>query len=194
MEIDVCLILWEWDERLYVKRWAHTKVSINVNSYCWFYYHVIYFVRLCQKPHQNTAQYALQMVFRTNAILRWRPLFSSMDAGLWIEVASCLWDWISGWSGWVSNCWRRGCSLLRTFFLGKSLVTQSCPTLCDPMDCSPPGSPVHGILHARTLEWVSHFSRGSSQPRNQTCISWVFCIGRQILYPKPPAKPFLRSQ
>ena len=44
----------------------------------------------------------------------------------------------------------------------KVLVAQSCPTLCDPMDCSPPGS-VHGILQARILEWVAiPFSRGSS--------------------------------
>ena len=45
---------------------------------------------------------------------------------------------------------------------------------CDPMDYSPPGSSVHGILQARILEWVSiSFSRGSSQPRNR---AWVFCI------------------
>ena len=37
------------------------------------------------------------------------------------------------------------------------LVTQSCPTLCDPLDCSPPGSSVHGILQARILEWVTIF-------------------------------------
>ena len=37
----------------------------------------------------------------------------------------------------------------------KVLVTQSCPTLCDPMDCSQPGSSVHGILQARVLEWVA---------------------------------------
>ena len=50
----------------------------------------------------------------------------------------------------------------------KVLVSQSCPTLCDPMDCSPPGSSVHGILQARILEWVAiPFSRGSSQPRDQ---------------------------
>ena len=43
------------------------------------------------------------------------------------------------------------------------LVTQSCLTLCDPMDYSPPGSSVHGILQARILEWVAiPFSRGSS--------------------------------
>ena len=43
-------------------------------------------------------------------------------------------------------------------------VAQSCPTVCDPMDCSPPGSSVHGIFQARVLEWVAiSFSRGSSQ-------------------------------
>ena len=51
----------------------------------------------------------------------------------------------------------------------QSEVTQSCPTLCDPVDCSPPGSSLHGILQARTLEWVSiFFSMGSSQPRDGT--------------------------
>ena len=49
------------------------------------------------------------------------------------------------------------------------LVAQSCPTLCDPMDCCLPGSSVHGILPARILEWVAiPFSRGSSQPRDRT--------------------------
>ena len=47
------------------------------------------------------------------------------------------------------------------------LVAQSCLTLCDPMDCSPPGSSVHGILQARILEWAAiSFSRGSSQESN----------------------------
>ena len=49
------------------------------------------------------------------------------------------------------------------------LVTKSCPILCNPMDCSPPGSSVHGISQARILEWVDiSFSRRSSQPRDQT--------------------------
>ena len=49
---------------------------------------------------------------------------------------------------------------------------QSCLTLCDPMDCSPPGSSVHGILQARILEWVARpFSRGSSRPRDWTHVS-----------------------
>ena len=51
-------------------------------------------------------------------------------------------------------------------------VTHSCPTLCDPMDCSPPGSSVHRILQARILEWVDiSFSRGASQARDQTRFS-----------------------
>ena len=44
----------------------------------------------------------------------------------------------------------------------KVLVTQSCPTLCDPVDCSPPGSSLHGILQVRILDWIPiPFSRGS---------------------------------
>ena len=62
----------------------------------------------------------------------------------------------------------------------KGLVSQSCPTLCNPMYCPPPGSSVHGISQARKLEWVAiPFSRGSSKPRDQTLVS---CIGRWILY------------
>ena len=50
---------------------------------------------------------------------------------------------------------------------------QSCLTPCDPMDCSPPGS-VHGILQARILEWVAiSLSRGSSQPRDWVCFSYI---------------------
>ena len=52
------------------------------------------------------------------------------------------------------------------------LVTKPCLTLCDPMDCSSPGSSVHGTLQARILEWVAISSfRGSSQPRDQTHVS-----------------------
>ena len=54
------------------------------------------------------------------------------------------------------------------------LVTQSCLTLCSPVDCSPPGSSVCEILQARILGWVAiSSSRGSSRPRDQTLISWI---------------------
>ena len=55
-----------------------------------------------------------------------------------------------------------------------TIVAQSCLTLCDPMDCSLPGSSFHGILQARVLEWVAiSFSRGSSQPRDGTQVSRI---------------------
>ena len=60
----------------------------------------------------------------------------------------------------------------------ESEVAQSYPTLCDPVDCSPPGSSICGILQARILEWVAiSFSSGSSQPRDQTQVC------RQTFYP-----------
>ena len=60
------------------------------------------------------------------------------------------------------------------------LVAKSCLTLCDPVDCSLPGSSVHVIFQARILEWVViSFSKGSSQPTDRTHIS---CIGRWVLY------------
>ena len=56
----------------------------------------------------------------------------------------------------------------------KVKVTQSCPTLCDPVDCSLPGSSVNGILQARILKWVTvPFSRWSSQPRDWTHVSHI---------------------
>ena len=56
----------------------------------------------------------------------------------------------------------------------KMLVAQLCPALCDPMDCSLPGSSVHGILQARTLEWVAiSSSREPSQPRDWTQVSCI---------------------
>ena len=59
---------------------------------------------------------------------------------------------------------------------------QSCPTLCNPKDCSPPGPSVHGTLQARILEWVAMpSSRGCSQPKDQTHISCVSCVGRRVL-------------
>ena len=69
--------------------------------------------------------------------------------------------------------------ILIQHFLFVSEVTQSCPTLCDPMDCSLPGSSVHGIFQARIVEWVAiSFSRRSSQPRDGTWVSRI--VGRRF--------------
>ena len=62
-------------------------------------------------------------------------------------------------------------------------VAQLHPTICNPMDCSSSISSVHGILQARTLEWIAiSYSRGSFQPRDWTLVSSISCTGRQILY------------
>ena len=58
--------------------------------------------------------------------------------------------------------------------LGEGEVAQSCPTLCDPVDCNVLGFSVHGILQARILEWIAiSFSRGSSQPRDRIQVSHI---------------------
>ena len=60
------------------------------------------------------------------------------------------------------------------------LLRYCCNSFCDPMDCSPPGSSIHGTSQARILEWVAiSLSRESSQPSNQICVS---CIGRWIFH------------
>ena len=93
-----------------------------------------------------------------------------------------------------SRAWHEGITYFFTkfsllpngFILEKGwccLVAKSCPTLCDPVDCSPPSSSVHGIFQARILEWVtSSYSRGSFWSKDQTHIFCVSCVGRQIIY------------
>ena len=67
--------------------------------------------------------------------------------------------------------------------MGLCLVAHSCPTLCNPMDYSPPGSSGHGIFQTRILEWVAiSSSRGSSWPRDQTSHLLCFLHCRWILY------------
>ena len=68
------------------------------------------------------------------------------------------------------------------------LILQSCPTLGDPMDCSPPGPSVHRTLQARVLEWVAiPFSRGFFRPRDRTHVSALQAVS---LLPEPPGQPF----
>ena len=64
---------------------------------------------------------------------------------------------------------------------------QSCPTLCDPMDCSLPGSSLHGISQARILQWIAiSSSRVSSWPRDQTCIIFNSCTTSGFFTAEPP--------
>ena len=89
---------------------------------------------------------------------------------------------------------RSYCSLTYLFihFMNTSVGVQllnCCLTLCDPLDCSPPGSSVHGVLQARILGWFTiPFSRGSSQPRDLTHIS---CTAGRFFTTEPPGKPLM---
>ena len=75
------------------------------------------------------------------------------------------------------------CQVCRLLLCVHTKSLQSCLTLFDTVDCSSRSSSVHGILQARILEWVAiFFSRGSSRHRDRTCVSYVSCIGRQVLY------------
>ena len=79
--------------------------------------------------------------------------------------------------------------LLSSIFpsISKALVTQLCPILSNPMNCSPPGSSVHGIFQARILESIAIFSsRGSSWPRDCTQVS---CTAGRLFSSEPPGKP-----
>ena len=75
--------------------------------------------------------------------------------------------------------WFQPFKIYEDFFYGLSEVTQSCLTLCDPMDCSLLGSFIHGTFQARILEWVAiSFWRRSSRPRDWTWVSRI--VGRRF--------------
>ena len=84
---------------------------------------------------------------------------------------------------WITFQVHPACKKDLKTILGCVLTLQPCPALWNPMDCSPWGSSIHRILQAKILEWVAMpFSRKSSWSRNQTHVSCMSCIGRQVLY------------
>ena len=104
----------------------------------------------------------------------WPPL-----CDLWFALSSsALRMWYVVFDLGDKCCWNEIFAVALSFLLCswkvEVLVTQSCLTLCDPMYCSPPGSSVHEILQVRILEWIAFpFSRGSSQPKHWTQVSWI---------------------
>ena len=103
---------------------------------------------------------------------RHRSMYTSLRA---LCTAGRQHDQSAVWLQWTGICWDRIDFNYKLFhpilyhMKVKVLLAQSCPTLCNPMDCSLPGSSVRGILQARILEWVAiPFSRGSSRFRDQT--------------------------
>ena len=105
-----------------------------------------------------------------------------MDREAWraeIHGVAKSWTWLSDWFDLI---WSDLIYVCVCVCVCVCVYTQVCLTLCDSMDCILQGSSVHGIFQVE-LEWVAIlFSRGSSWPRNQTCVSYGSCIGRRILY------------
>ena len=90
--------------------------------------------------------------------------------------------WIGKLAGALGHCFLKTLEEAFSIFfcaLPGYACAQSSSTLCDPMDCSPPGSSVHGIFQARIQWFAISSSRGAYWPRDWTCVS---CIGRGILY------------
>ena len=119
--------------------------------------------------------------WNTGLVIMVHRLICSRACGIFLDQGSksCLWHWQT--------------NSLPLSYQGSPacLVAQSCPNLCDPIDHSPPGSSVHGILQARMLEWVAiSFCRGSSQPRARTCVSRVsLALQVDSLPAEPSGKP-----
>ena len=133
------------------------------------------------------------------SFLRWASVVESTQGPGGLYVSCCLtlhssWRLTTSWPSVLLHCrvgggspgWREAQRLAEggdgVWALAHcGLHAQSCPTPCDPMGCSPPGSSVQEILQARILEWVAiSYSRGSSWPRDWTRVLCISCIGRRI--------------
>ena len=101
------------------------------------------------------------------------PASPALAGGFFFFTARATWEAQKGSESATKNkTW--------SFTSSESEVAQSYLTLCDPMDCSLPGSSVHGIFQARILEWVAiSFSRGSFRPKDRTQVSRI--IGRRFI-------------
>ena len=112
------------------------------------------------------------------------PAEGSVGSLVWEEVRGAVRE--GAWAFRTSPQRGVGMNPFVSFILFRDNVNKMmcvCEILCCPMDCSLPGSSVHGILEARILEWVAtSYSRGYSQPRDWTAIFWVSCLGRRILF------------
>ena len=139
--------------QLHIKKKKIHAFSIKVITEYWVEFPVLYSMCLL------ITYFIFSSVYNT---LAWK---NPMDGGAW---------WAAVYGVAQSRTQLRRLSSSSSVYKVKLTVAQSCPTLCDPMDCSLPGSSVRGLLQARILEWVAVLlSRGSSQPRGGTQVSHI---------------------
>ena len=114
----------------------------------------------------------------------WRRKMSLWNSG---EISKKIKVWKQ-----TKKIWNFTLCLIPKYACVHAQSLQSLPALCDPMDGSPPGSSVYGILQARALEWVAmHSSREFSPPRGWTHISCVSLIAGRFFIAEPLGKPHL---
>ena len=128
-------------------------------------------VRLFVIPWTVAYQASLSMGFLQARILEWVTISFSRGSSRPRDQT-----WVSCIGGRRFNLWAIREAQFQVYIKVNQLYicmkVKSSLTLCNPMDCSPPGSSVHGIFQTRVLEWVAiSFSRGSSQPRDRTQVS-----------------------
>ena len=123
---------------------------------------------------------------------RWseRVFWCLLVALCWWQVANILRHFFEGkrnsfWrkGAWDATCCRAYADSFAScaFACVRAKSLQSCLTLCNPMGCSPPGFPVHGIFQARVLECIAIPISRSSRPRDRNCVAYISCIGSQAL-------------
>ena len=133
--------------------------------------------------------------------LLWEPRTRPLGLKSWNRKS----PWAIGLGPWSPRIWPRGQEAISLDFgtlgwgadpyiLAAAELLQSCLILCNPMDCSPPGSSVHGILQAKILDWVAISSSwGSSWPRDLTCVSYSSWIADRFFTTEPLRKPWTSS-
>ena len=135
-----------------------------------------------------------------------KPQSMRVRLKIWVNDSSekgktCVLEpWVSGLWGWLGEASRPHVRLSRTqpepnafIFRHEYVCVQSCPTLCDPMDCNQPGSSVHGILQARILFFWQEYWSGMLFPPlgdipDPWIETWVSCVAGRLLS-EPPGKP-----
>ena len=129
---------------------------------------------LLMRAKADSEKAGLKLNIQKTDIMASGPITSWQIEGETMKTVTNLFSWSLKSLGMMTSAMKLKdtCSLEESE--NENEVAQSCPTLCDPVDCSPPGSSIHGILQARILEWVAiFFSRGSSQPRYRTQVSHI---------------------
>ena len=170
--VRVCFLsLSDWKTKVTAKRIASRAMSIN---------HDVVTVNLVPGKTSSNILLAKPLCLNSGGLPQLLQWFLSMEVGSTFDKWGKLWQ-----------CKQNIPKMNLTECDG--LVTKSCLTLFDPMDCSSPGFSVHGIFQARILEWVAiSFSRGSSQPRDQT--AWVYLHCRWILSDPASSSPSLTTR